>query len=58
MIKNKHSKSIKEPLVIKSIIKFRNLREGMEGKIETASETKTEIDNLNSKISSKSPTSK
>ena len=53
MIKNKYSKSIKEPLEIKSIIKFRNLSEGMQDKIETASESKTEIDNLNSKISSK-----
>lgn len=53
MIKNKHSKSIKEPLEIKSIIKFRNLSEGMKDKIETASESKTEIDNLNSTISSK-----
>lgn len=53
MIKNKYSKSIKEPLEIKSIIKFRNLSEGIQDKIETASESKTEIDNLNSKISSK-----
>ena len=57
MIKNKHSKSIKEPLVIKSIIKFRNLHEGMEDKIETSSESKIEMAR-NSKISSKGPTSK
>ena len=44
MIENKHSKSIKEPLETKSIIKFRNLSEGMKDKIETASESKTEID--------------